>query len=230
MVLDWNLAETWAAQYRWKVRTNNHPSVANGTQLGYGRVFAELFYMPHDPSQLDFYIQRVSAILGNTPLTPGKSALVVGCGFGYLIEVLIDLGGNQIWGTDTSTWIHSNKANNAYGTTPEMRLDVQSVVANINILDVDAADQFKTFGVPGTGKFNWIITEQVISGFATDNDINAFLAACDVLQTGQGGIVHLVTPGANPTDYNSKSLAAWATYNTSHYWIDIATFDSLGGA
>ena len=36
--------------------------------------------------------------------------LVVGCGFGYTMEVMLDLGATSVWGTDISPFIQANKA------------------------------------------------------------------------------------------------------------------------
>jgi 2-polyprenyl-3-methyl-5-hydroxy-6-metoxy-1,4-benzoquinol methylase len=166
-----------------------------------------------------------------------NDVLVVGCGYGFLMEVMIDLGATSVWGTDISSYIQTNK-------TTEARSDVAPLILDINVTDTDAVAQFASAGAGGgggsAGKFHWVITELVIESYdpvANLAEFTTFLDGLDALVRtgGQTGVAHIFA-GVLPDDPHDHSLgllwmtgAEWTAYRPAHYWIDVHTWQVLGG-
>lgn len=171
--------------------------------------------------------------------TPGKYILVVGCGFGWSIEYAIDeWGHNRIWGTDISAFIQSNK--NAGGSlgTAQSRPDVAPLVFDIDITDPNAVNLLKSAGAGQNGKFDWVITEEVVEGIDPVN-LSGFLDACEVLLRPQGNVGHIVTTELTPPGEGDRhdrtlgirwrSLEDWVAERPSHYWLTIDGWRLGGG-
>lgn len=195
---------------------------------GYNRAWADKGEFKEWLDQANFISQRIG-------INNSTTALFVGCGLGFLLEVSIDLapgGWDDAWGTDTSSYIQSLKLTDA-------RADIRDKILNINILDVDAQQQLKAANVSNTGKVQWIITD-LISGFE-DVELSSLFTACDNLIQGNGGVAHIIYPTipdviiSNDTgDYiqttnqsvanqylNMKTADQWVATNPSHWWIDV---------
>ena len=236
---DWNDPATWDLSDG--VR-DGHPllwdSSANpnfGSILNYldGRSFARA--IGYDGvNELKFWFNRLAKINQIPNITPAAETLVIGCGFGWLIETIIDVGGNRVWGTDTSTLIQGAIA------TAGVRPDVQPLILNINFTDGNAIQQFRSARAGGTGnnrgKFDWIITEHLLTDWPI-GDIQSALDACENLRSNNpGGVAHIVTAQDNLRPGNSDpiivpnqfSLAEWVALRDSHWWMDSSS-GSLGG-
>ena len=211
------------------------PDLDFGRRLNYldGRVFARILEWD-GVNELKHWFNRLAKINQIPNITPAAETLVVGCGFGWLIEAIIDVGGNKVWGTDTSTLIHANLV--SAGT----RTDVQPLIFDIDFTAPDAVAQFKAAGAGGTGqnkgKFDWIITEHLLEDWPIA-DIQNALDSCETLRSGNpGGVAHWIAaqdqipPGATDPDIvpNQFTLAEWVALRPSHWWIDAVT-GSLGG-
>ena len=238
---DWNLQSTWEAAYGIrggrpnKVDDKSILTVGqgHGQALSYldGRVFA---MQSSDDGQAGLsHFRFTMNKLGAVPaFTPATDVLVIGCGFGWLLEVMLDAGSNSAWGTDTSTIIQQTLA------TAGVPAEVQGRVLNVDITASTAKDQFIAAGA-GTnkGEFNWLVSEYVVDTLETI-DIPAFLDACDSLRApGQGGVAHLVIaqdkipPGRTNSDIITqlRTLSEFVALRPAHWWIDGVTGNIGGG-
>lgn len=233
---DWNDPATWAQAYNRRGGKPNKTDTILPTGAGFGEISSYLDGRKYQLQRADDKQPGLSALrftlnkLGLIPaFTPATDVLVVGCGFGWLIEVMLEAGSNGAWGTDLSTVIHANIA------TADVPQEVQDRVLNIDIEAVDAKAQFQAAGA-GTnqGEFRWIITEHLLEDWPI-GDINSILDACDNLRApGQGGVAHLVVAtdamigGDIPTGMdpeivaNQFLLAEWVALRPAHWWINAA--------
>lgn len=224
-MIAWDQA-MYEASYSVRVKDPSDPQF--GQMVSYGRKMA--LNTMRDPDtglwgqSLGFWKNRIRTIAAKVQLSFGSSLLVVGCGFGYLMETALAEGMSlsKVWGADTSSWIQANKG-------VESIPAVSSNILDIDITDADAANQFKNSGVGGNGKFNWIVTEQVVESLDPVTELSGFLTACDDLQSGPGGVVHLFTPlhpGSDLTlGLNWQPKEYWPPFSPSHFWITSGSFD-----
>lgn len=208
--LNYDDLATWQLVYRTKNRDPASPE--HGQSYTYGRKWARHLVSPHqgDADPLAKYLNRRANLPG---VIDNSKGLVVGCGFGFLLEALIDAGIADVWGTDTSQFIHDNLA-------AEGRSDTIPRIFQKDIRDADALQFFRD-QTGGGGRFNWIVTEEMLSSY-DDADLPGLLDACEnLLGGGPGGnarIVHIVLPNAN-APLNGKTLAEWAAIRPDHTWI-----------
>lgn len=236
---DWNDPTTWILSDRIR---DAHPFLWDGSPnpnfgsiLNYldGRAFARVI-SPGGINELEFWFKRIAQLNQIPNITPAAETLIVGCGFGWLMEVIIDAGSNAIWGTDISTLIQSAL------TTAGVRADVQPLILNIDFTSSQAVRDFRSAGAGGNGqnrgKFDWIITEHLLEDWPI-GDIQNALDACENLRSNNpGGIAHIVTaqdrlpPGSSDPAIivHQFLLSEWITLRPSHYWIDTVS-GSLGG-
>lgn len=253
MPVNWDDPQTWQKAYNFVGRRPLKEDVLYqqgagvNQQLTYldGRLFALQLADFGDGPGLSYARSVMNKAASGAPWTPSTDALIVGCGFGWMIESILAAGGNNVWGSDTSFLIHDAIANNpALGVLPE----VSSRILNIDVTDPDAADQFKAVGAGNqNGKFRWIITEFVVESFNPSTEtalFNTFLDSLESLRApGQGGILHILA-GRLPPPYDVAhdtsfgmtwlTLPEWALVRPSHLWLDIhlpiqTGFNPLGG-
>lgn len=171
--------------------------------------------------------------------TPGKYVLVVGCGFGWSIEYAIDEWGHtRIWGTDISSWIQSNKYDTGNLGVAQARSDVVERILNIDIRTPNADQLLKAAGAGQNGKFDWVITEEVVEGIDPAG-LQDFLDACESILRPQGNVGHIITTELTPAGLGDihdrtlgirwRSLTDWVAERPSHYWLDIHGWVLGGG-
>jgi SAM-dependent methyltransferase len=239
MMADWNLRTTWESAYRIRGGRPNKQDSILATGEGYGQILSYLDGRVFAVQASDDGLPGLSVFrrnlqqLGAVPaFTPATDVLVVGCGFGWILEVMMDAGSNSAWGADISSIIHAEMAN------ANVPAEVSARVLNVDITDPTAKAQFIAAGA-GTnkGEFRWVVTEQLIDVMETA-EIASFLDACDDLRTpGQGGVAHLVAaqdaipPGSSDPDLilQQLTLAEFVALRPSHWWVDAVTGDIGGG-
>lgn len=240
---DWNDPQTWADAYGKRGGRPNVQDVVLPTGAGYGE---DLTYLDGRKYALQlstdgevglahfrFRLQKLGA---SGAFTPSAETLVVGCGFGWLVETIVDVGSNAVWGTDTSTAIQNLLDDPGVA----VRSDVRPLIFDINILDANAAQQFKAVGAGNNaGKFRNVVTDRLIEDWPI-SEIDTLLDACDaLLAPGQSRVFHIVLatdgfisgPEGLPDPAfvsNQLSLAEWVALRPSHYWIDDRT-GAVGG-
>lgn len=237
---DWNDPATWASAYRMRGGQPNKADSELATGAGFGETLSYLDGRKYalqlsddgEPGLAHFRFRLQK--LGAGGFSPAAETLIIGCGFGWLLEVIVDAGSNAVWGTDIGMPIQAGI------TDPNVtvRADIQPLILNINILDVNAAQQFKLAGAGNnSGKFRNVVTEHLLEDWPI-GDINTILDACDALRApGQSQVYHLVTaqdaipPGASDPAIvvNQFTLAEWAALRPEHYWIDEVTGNIAGG-
>jgi hypothetical protein len=177
---------------------------------------------------LSHFRRRLSKLGAAGGFNPAAETLIAGCGFGWLVEVIKDVGSNAVWGAEISTaiWAAMDAAN--------VRPDVRPLLLNIDILAVNAAALFKAAGA-GTnqGRFRNVVTEHMVEDWPIGS-INTLLDACDALRApGQSQVYHIVTAmdGIQVTPENPDpaivpnrlTLAQWKSTSSArpgHYWVD----------
>jgi 2-polyprenyl-3-methyl-5-hydroxy-6-metoxy-1,4-benzoquinol methylase len=107
--------------------------------------------------------------------------LVVGCGFGGLVQALAEQG-KQVWGTDASTYMVKNRVNER--------------VIHANILDLDEWL---------LGQFETLITEDLLPCL-TDGEALVAARNCQALAP---IVIHLVTEYGQARELNYHSTAEW---------------------
>jgi hypothetical protein len=237
---DWNSPATWEQAYSVRgglpdKQDSELPIGAGfGEQLSYldGRKYA-LQLSDDGETGLSHFRFRLQKLGASGAFTPSVNTLIVGCGFGWLVEAIVDLGSNAVWGTDISTLIQASIADPGVA----VRADIQPLILNVNILDANAAQQFKNAGAGNnSGKFSNVVTEHVLEDWPI-GDMATILDACDaLLAPGQSNVFHLVAAsdavGSDQFDpqivVNQLTLAEWVSIRPSHFWIDEVT-GTVGG-
>lgn len=229
---DWNTVQAWEHAYRCK---GGFPDKAGfGDILSYldGRSYASQL-ADDEQGGLAAYRHRLQK-LGATGINPAAETLIVGCGFGWLLEVIVDAGSNAVWGTDISTLIQSLKSDPSVA----VRSDIQPLILDIDIRDADAAAQFQAAGAGNNkGEFRNVVTERLLDDWPIA-DMTTILDACDAIRaTGQSQVYHMVTaqdtlpPGStDPQDVsNLFTIAEWTALRPEHYWVDMVSGNIAGG-
>ncbi len=130
-------------------------------------------------------------------ILPDGPGLVVGCGFGFLLEGLRGLRGD-VWGTDTSTWIHDRLTQEA----------LPAMVPKIFRLDIvdDARHAKETMGA-AAGEFAWVLTEEVLSGCNNQEAVELAFACAQLAPS----VYHIINTWAQARPpFNSKDIDQWA--------------------
>lgn len=181
--------------------------------------------------------RRLQAIENALPgqVVPSDNILIVGCGFGWTIEVARDEFGHQrTWGTDISPFIQANKTASGNLGVAQARADIAPLILNVDVTSPTARTDFVAAGAgtttgpqAGRGRFDWIITELVMESIDPAN-YTTFLNALDSLATGTGGVIHIVVakePGDQPFDpalgMTARTLAEWVAVRPAHWWLDM---------
>ena len=126
-------------------------------------------------------------------VSAGSSVCIVGSGFGYLAQYLVEnyqFNTNNLMLIDNSPYVWANMA------TQQSIQAIVDALLNVNILDTLLLSLIGG----NSARSNWIISDDCIADF-TDLEIPLFITQCELIQRGNGGIVHLVTTtsdGANP--------------------------------
>ncbi len=195
-------AAAFDTYYRGSTDTDDHPNPAD---RGYGQ------RMNRDA----MFGKRFRVLTTEFNMLATDRILVVGCGFGYLIERFHDAGYANVWGIDSSDDIEARKG-------VESRGDVLWVSDEMTgVGRVRAAMRNLT----GDDEFDWIITESMLESYE-DNEVQTILNVCEGALTGsdQSHIIHIVVtkedpaaPGYAPA-FNWKTIAVWNLLSPSHSW------------
>jgi len=232
IMADWNDPATWAQGYD---IIGGFPGVAGfGDRLSYldGRTYA-LHLARDGGTGLAAYRLRLQK-LGAGGFSPAAETLIVGCGFGWLIEVLVDIGANNVWGSDISTPIQTGLIDSSVG----VRADIQALVLDIDFTAPNAKSLFKAVNAGNkSGAFRNVVTEHLLEDWPIE-DIDTALDACDNLRAqGQSTVYHMITAmdslDSSLVDSeiapNRFNLSEWAALRSEHFWIDIVTGNIAGG-
>lgn len=226
--------------YRIRIKNPADPQVGQHVS-GYGRQFASNYLNPGDGdwTRSRFYEIRIAQMQGilGPGLTANSRVLIVGAAFGFTVEQLIAFGIANVWGTDISQWIADN-------IVTEADPAIAPRLFQKDITDADAQSFFQT-NTGTNGKFNVIVTDDVLSSYDPATEaaaLTAFFDACETLLQGNqlDRVVHLatslepdetltpsaadpnVTDGGRRTDLGITwlSLADWKALRPAHTFVN----------
>jgi hypothetical protein len=155
-------------------------------------------------------------------LDNNAKVLVVGGGFGYLMDYLIQQGITDVWGIEPGSF-YWDPANASLWPAGIQSLTAQDWIGS----GTEQASLDALPGVPNNESFGWILTEDVATCHS-DAELPAFYAACeDRLQgNAKSRIVHMVSAKAIPfgdPQLNAKTMEAWSLTNADHSFVDLST-------
>jgi len=133
-------------------------------------------------------IKRLADALG---LTPTRNIVVVGGGFGWGAEDLMDYGVKNVVVTDTSAWIQQNKKFEA--TLPILNEDSRTEASRARVL-----------AALGTTP-DFVISEDVLP-ILTDDECRVF---CTAMRQLGGQVVHWAMCGTGYAQLNWKTAEEW---------------------
>lgn len=156
-------------------------------------------------------------------LDNNATVLVVGCGFGFLIETLIAAGITDVWGIEPGPYFWDAANDAEWGPGIRARVANDWIGSGTEQASLDALP-----GVPNNERFGWIVDEDA-APMHSDAELPAFVAGLEARLQGnaRGRIIHLVTTmgpgGPGDSAVNWKTLAEWKAVEPAHRWFDIAT-------
>lgn len=154
----------------------------------------------------NLFLERSKNLVQDLSIISGSSIYVVGCGLGFLIEKLKDLGMNA-HGCDNSTYIHSIK-------------NIEKVyipINNISILDRNFSSN--VFNLTGIQKFDYVVTEDLLS---SHDDYQTIFDNCESIlkSTNKKNICHIVNPDVN-APLIKRTFNEWKILNQNHTWLNM---------
>ncbi len=164
-------------------------------------------------SSRNMFVQRRAWLESGGFLDADPSILVVGCGYGGLIEELVGTGLKNVWGIEPGLWIWDNI------DTFQPDVTIRARIANDWIgSGTEQATLLALRG--GIAEFNLVIDEDAALGH-TDAELPAFIDGLEVL--GQEN-VHIVSPlyvqrGPGDSSQNWKTLNDWKAVAPDHRWF-----------
>jgi hypothetical protein len=172
---NYDTQETWDALY-------NPPFVRENRELIFGE------------GMRDTHILRIE--LEKLGMKNTDSILFVGGAYGWTAEAWMQHGYNQVAVCDISSYIQSNKSNNA----------VLDILNESSMTEISRTNVKSYLGV---STIEWIITEDIIVGL-TDSDVS--MLSTELRKYG-GTVVHWTTGLApnNPYGLNLKAIENWKT-------------------
>ena len=208
--VDWNLRANWDLFY-------GQTDSATGAVAGYGRDWATDFGRHGLDEPGTSLNVRADRLLAGFAIVPADRILIVGSGFGFLIEVLKGRGFPNVWGIDSSSDIESRKGVEASGDTVLISEEMSGVGRIKNIMRQQT----------GGDEFGWIITESVLESW-DDSDNTTLLNVIEGgLSTSADHAVHLVSEPPFAADVagvlNEKTLAGWKATRPAHSFMSLDT-------
>ena len=149
----------------------------------------------------DQYRPQWERIAVRSAWAKASTILVVGCGYGWGVEVLRGLGYTNAWGTDISPHIQATKALESNVPTRVLADDV-----------LTAAGRTAVATATGVSKWNVIVTEDMLTCYS-DSEVTSIQTTLRGMLAAKGVLLHILstTDGSYPSDprFNWKPGAAW---------------------
>lgn len=172
----------------------------------YGREFFK--DSPVFQRRAEFLSQRISS---------DATILVVGCGFGYLLEALLLEGLDRTWGIEPGPFFWEGHPEDWDETT-------RTRVARGWI--GSGRERFALSEIGAPGNFDWVVDEDAAPAHH-DGELGHFYFGLAKFVRRPHNIIHLVTadPDGVHITQNWKSLPDWEASAPDHTWADIRTID-----
>lgn len=150
---------------------------------------------------------RAQNIVNKLLLEESTDIFVVGCGLGFIMEELKNLGMN-VWGCDNSQYIHTIKN----------KEKIKVPIHNISALDVSFTNKVRN--ATGAMWFDVIITEDLLTSHDSYTEI---LINCESIlnpDKPKTNIIHIVDTNTK-LPFMSKDLNQWKQTNINHTWLNV---------
>lgn len=153
-------------------------------------------------------------------LDNNASVLVVGAGFGYLVEYLIAAGIADVWGLEGGSYYWDAAQDGQWDPAVKARVAQGWIGSGTEVASL------QSLGVSGQARFNWVVDEDA-APCHTDAELPAFIAGLEARLQGnaKGRIVHIVTdrtveegPFGDP-NLNAKTIQEWSLVAPDHTWV-----------
>ena len=244
---DWNLKATFDGAYSYNAAADGHPNTRPAVMLHYQRGAMRGVSIPI----ANYFANYIG------PAAFNRRFVIVGGGFGWVADELLDRGFTNIVTAETSAWIIAEMDNDdeqevrdacaVAGLDPNgARADElvtrharpgvprrrrKNVAEDIQIVNADIGTVQGRNAIKSAvgGNPQIVVTEEVM-GCLTDAEAIALDDACNAFG-GQQTTAHLVTPSLpnNTQDpgYNWKLLSDWKLLIPGAIWIDASTGEVL---
>lgn len=149
---------------------------------------------------------RAENIVSKLSLEESTDIFVVGCGLGFIMEELKNMGMN-VWGCDDSRYIHTIKN----------KEKIKVPIHNISVLDQDFTNKVRN--ATGAMWFDVVLTEDLLTSHDSYTEI--FNNCESILNPSKAktNIVHLVDTNTK-TPFVAKTLDQWKLLNSNHTWLN----------
>ncbi len=179
----------------------------------YQRAYSQELNRKSEIRHRNVWIDKLLEVLPGFSIS--KSVLIVGCGFGYTIEALLDRGVSVV-GVDSSSYIQGKK--NEKSRVPT------KIYSSLNQI---------------RDKYDWVITELVIESYDPMTELPAlasFLTDIEKPLKRNGHVAHIfagLLGDGNTHDWSLGMtwlpLEDWVPYAPHHHWIDYHDWQIGGG-
>ncbi len=230
-LVDWSIEATWQQAYRVPIRDQAHPLF--GQSVTYGRMLANRYENPY-ADDLAHYKKRAQFLINHIQpfYTPGDRALIVGCGYGYLLEALKIKGIPNVWGIDLSSYleVHHNDVADPLTGMAERHPGSGIVWEAAQDLDKNRVRN-KLVTMTGDWHFDWIVTEEVVESL-TNSELTTLANAMEtVLSSGLSlkRIINVVADHKEGMRHNPAlpmrwlSMDAWVALAPQYTWVSSFT-------
>lgn len=225
MPVDWNIKSTWDSAYNVRVRDKSD------NEYNDWKTYGRKGFHKHSQQRL-IKLEALEDSEGNSYLRQNDKILVVGCGLGFLVELLND-NGYRAYGLDISTYIRDRVASETNQDTRNRFIlgDILSPTIGLTVSS--------TIG----GKAAVVITENILPVIPALSTA-LFFANCEAIASRQAPILHILTCPKEPNEYETlrqkpplwdadwqwMKLSEWATQATNrHIFLDAGLHNQIVG-
>lgn len=167
-----------------------------------------------DNKELIWQGQRHQTFLNTlqSRIIPGESILMVGVGFGWFVEKMLQINLGPICAIDTSGWIHANK-----------HLHSTVDIHNIDVTDYSTHNTIKSIlNLQSTDKIDWCITEDFYTGQTDAICLEIAIA----LRSLGNNIIHFIT-GKPPEFVINNPNILQRNWKTKQDWETLLSPDEI---